>query len=75
MAKISNIKRCHTCTRAFTLGNLHIRCRDTGETLSAFTEACPSYADDPKKLSRGWGVLMILKGITEKGRVESDGED
>jgi hypothetical protein len=59
------IKRCHTCKRAYTLRDLQIRCRDTGETLSAFKEACPSYGDDPKKLARGWGVLKMLNDLTE----------
>jgi len=63
---MAKIKRCHTCRRAYTLRDLHIRCRDTGETISAFTEACPSYAGDPKKLSRGWGVMMRLQNISDK---------
>jgi hypothetical protein len=54
------IMRCDTCKKGRTVHNLRVRCSETGNLLSAFTEACELYDRDEKKLNRGWGVLQKL---------------
>jgi hypothetical protein len=44
------------------MNNLRVRCLETGEILSAFTEACSLYDCHASKHNRGWGVIKKLMG-------------
>lgn len=54
--------RCDTCKNSRVMNNLRVRCLETGEILSAFTEACSLYDCHASKHNRGWGVIKKLMG-------------